>query len=260
MNLKTYSLFYYGIEVTEFNRWLDFEDDDGEWNVQLPLGGYTLTSLARQIRRSMNSSGTTFRYLVNVNRVERFITIKSVTNNNFKLNFLSGPNSNLGIWDLIGFPKLDFVGDFEYTSQTPIGKIYRPQFYLQNYLDYTMNRTPLNASVNISADGRFVEVIGYNKSRIFKFDIRYITNLNTGSSVIRYRPNAIEEAVDFMSYCTNGYPVEFMRDENDVNNYVEAILLRTATSNQGIGFEITSDYDANLPEFYKIEQLVFREV
>lgn len=260
MNLKTYSIFYYGIEVTEFNRFIDFDDSDGSWSVEVPLGGYTLTGIARAIRRAMNSSGTSVRYLVTVNRPERKITIKTVDNSNFSLNFLSGPNLNFGIWEVVGFNKQDYVGSNQYTSDISFGKVYRPQYLLQNYLDYELNRTPLNASVNISADGRTVEVVGYNKSRIFRFDLRYVTNQFTGSSFIRYNPNAVQEALDFLSYCANGYPIEFMRDENDVTDYIEAMLLSTPTSSSGIGFELLPDYDSGLPEFYKITNLVFREV
>lgn len=260
MNLKTYSLFYYGIEITELNRYIDFSDGDGTWSAKLNLGGYTLTQLSREIRRAMNSSGTTKRYLVTVDRLNRFYTIKTQDLSNFSLLFSSGSNSALSSYDIIGFDKVDYTGSNQYSSLNPVGKTYHPQFLLQNYLDYRLNKTPINASVNISASGKYVEIIGYNSSRIFRFDLRYITNEFTGDSVIRYRPNGVNETIDFLNYCTNGNPIEFMPDENDVNEYIEAMLFSTSTSGDGVGFELLPDYDANLPEFYKITSLTFREI
>lgn len=261
MMLKTYSMFYYGIEVTEFNRFLDFQDADGNWTGKLELGGYTLTQLAREVRRAMNASGTSKRYLVTVDRVTRKIKIKSQDLSNFSLRFGTGPNASLSCASLIGFPASNTASLNEHQSSFSIGKVYRPQFYLQNYLAPTMNKTPINASVNTSASGKFVEVIGYNENRVFRFDLRFITNEPQASdSLIRNNPDAIKEALDFLDYVTNANPIEFMPDEMEPLTFYQGILISTATSSEGVGYELEPDFDGNIDGFYKISKLTFREL
>lgn len=261
MMLKTYSTFYYGIEVTEFNRFLDFQDADGNWTARLELGGFTLTQLAKEIRRAMNASGTSKRYLVTVNRSSRKIKIKSQDLSNFSLRFGTGPNSSLSCAELIGFPSSDTPSANEHNSIFPVGKVYKPQFFLQNYLSPQMNKTPINASVNVSASGKFIEVIGYNENRVFRFDIRFITNEpQSNDSLIRSNPTAIEEALDFLDFVTNGNPIEFMPNESDPYSFYQGILVSTSSSSEGVGYEIEPDFDGNIDGFYKVSKLTFREL
>ncbi|MEJ5328460.1 MAG: hypothetical protein WHU54_09485, partial [Candidatus Bathyarchaeia archaeon] len=231
MMLKTYSAFYYGIEVTEFNRFLDFQDADGNWTAKLDLGGYTLTQVAKEVRRAMNASGTSKRYLVSVDRVTRKIKIKSQDLSNFSLRFGTGPNASLSCASLLGFPASNTASLNEHESTDSIGKVYKPQFFLQNYLPPEMNKTPIGASVNTSASGRFVEVIGYNENRVFRFDIRFITNEPQASgSLIKNNQNAIEDTLDFLDYVTNGNAIEFMPNESDPYSFYQGILISTSSN------------------------------
>lgn len=259
--LKTYSMFYYGIEVTEFNRFLDFQDADGNWTAKLELGGFTLTQLAKEVRRAMNASGTSKRYLVTVDRLNRKIKIKSQDLTNFSLRFGTGPNASLSCALLLGFPASNTASLNEHESATAIGKVYFPQFYLQNYLSPTMNKTPIAASVNTSASGKFVEVIGYNENRLFRFDLRFITNEPQGpDSPIIENLRGVEDALDFLDYITSANPIEFMPDKSDVTAFYQGLLISTATSSEGVGFELEPEFDGNADGFYKVSKLTFREL
>ena len=85
--IDTYSKFYYGLEVTASNKWIDFDEGAGEINVSLDPGFYTLEQIAQAVEDKMNDSGADV-YTVSVNRDTRKITISST--GTFSLSIVPG--------------------------------------------------------------------------------------------------------------------------------------------------------------------------
>jgi hypothetical protein len=252
-NLKTYSKFYYGIEIVDGQNVIDFYDGVSNKSAIINVGGYSLQGLATEVATQMNKVTQNNGFTVIVNRNNRYFTIKTVDNTNFSLLFLTGTNNILSPYAVLGFPKLDFTGSFQYTSTASIGKVYSPQFLLQNYVDADLTSSPVEAVVNRSTSGNKYEVVRFGTNKIYRFELAYTTNVELiQANYIRNNPTGIEDLVDFMEFCTRKFPLEFMKDEADSSQYDTVVLESTPQSQDGVSYEISPDYGQNLPEFYTL--------
>jgi hypothetical protein len=258
MNLTSYSKFYYGIYVGEQN-YLDFHDGTSLRSISIKSGGYSLTGLGIEIAKAMNAASTLTFYCT-FDRSSRLLSING--SGIFSLLFASGPNSALSLKDVIGFQGVDYSGAALYSGLNAVGKEYKPQFYLQNYVDADFNKTPISAVVNRSTSGRVFEVVKFGSDNIFRFEIKYTTNLKIeGGSPIKQNLTGVEDLKDFMEYSSEKWPLEFMKDEEDPDDFSQVILESTPSNQDGVGYEISPDYSAQLPEFYTLGgELVFRRI
>ena len=55
MALKTKSSFFYGFQITENNRYLDFSEGLTIYSVSIPVGSYTFTSVLVSLVNAMNA-------------------------------------------------------------------------------------------------------------------------------------------------------------------------------------------------------------
>jgi hypothetical protein len=261
-NLKTYSKFYYGIEVIDGANYLDFFDGVSNKTAILSVGGYSLQGLANEVALQMNKVTQNLGFTVTVDRDNRFLEIRTVDSTNFSLLFLTGTNNLLSCYFILGFPKSDFTGDFEYISSSPVASVYSPQFLLGSYVDAETNSSPVEAVVNRSTSGNKYEVVRFGVNRLYRFEILYTTNLELEqANFIRNNPTGIEDLINFMEFCIKKFPIEFMKNEEDSNSFDTVVLETTPQSQDGVAYEVSPDYGRNLPEFYTLGgPLVFRRL
>lgn len=261
-NLKTYSKFIYGIEVTQGENYIDFFDGTSNKVAIIPVGGYSIGGLAREVARQMNKVTQNNGFDVTVDRDKLALTIFTLDNTNFSLLFSTGTNNFFSAHNILGFNKVNLTGSNSYTSTNKVGLEYKPQFYLQNYIDADLNSVPVEAVVNRSTSGNKFEVVKFGSNRLYKFEIVYTTDMNLGpGSVIRYNQNGVSDLKNFMEFCIKKYPLEFIKDESQSFNYDTVILESTPQSDQGVAYEISPDYSSELAEFFTLNgQLVFRRI
>lgn len=112
--------------INSSNNVLNFIDvNSTEFEVQIPIGNYTITELTNQITSSLNAAGSANTFSVSSNSKTNKITISSASN--FQLLFNGGTetynNSTRTIYKensigkLIGFSMTDLSGSNSYTSQ-----------------------------------------------------------------------------------------------------------------------------------------------
>ena len=260
--LTTFSKFYYNYLVNETNQWLDYNDGSGEKSVKIPSGAYTFFSLGIEIASQMTALSGTHTFSVIGDRLTRKYTITALTGGNFSLLFDTGTYRDLSISSLIGFDDVNLSGDDSYESLNSTGSVYYPQYVLQSYVDADFNKFPLKAVVNKSSSGNNYEVVKFGSNNLYRFEIKYTTDIDLdGNSFIKDNPNGLSDLNSFMSYCTNKYPIEFMKDEALSNNFDSIVLESTPQSSDGVSYEISPDYSQNIPDFYTLGgQLVFRRV
>lgn len=254
--INTFSKFYYGIEVTSDNKYLDFDEGSGELTATLDAGFYTLTELAEALEDALNEIGTDA-YTVTVNRSTRKFTI--ATDGLMDLLWDTGTNSASTIGELIGFDvSADDTNQTSITSDNAIGDSYSPQFKLQDYIDKDSSQVLRNATRNKSAAG-LVEVLNFGTDRFYKFNIKFATNIKQPPiGPILNNLTGVEDLQAFMQFIMQGAPIEFMPDTDDVNTYEKIILESTPTESSGMGFELQEQYAKGLTGYYETGILKFR--
>jgi hypothetical protein len=113
--------------------------------------------------------------------------------------------------------------------------------------------------VNKSASGR-VQVQNFGKEYFTKFNITMITDIEQGNSPIRTNKNAINEVLHFMEWLILKAPVEFMYDENNVEEFETLILESSNSGSEGTGFELRELYDRGMLGYYETGELKFRRI
>jgi len=255
MILKTFSAFYYGYRVTQDNAVMPINEGFGEIAVTLPTGSYTLTDFVNVLASTLNESGS-LTYQASVNRLTRRITISASAN--FSILWASSLNSDISIREIAGFNLLDLTGQSGYEGQMPSGKAYFPQFKLQDFIDFNMQKRSNSPTVRTSASGA-VEVVKYANNFFMNCTITLITNI-TGQGAIKNNPNGVQDALDFMNFATDKNALEFIYDENNPSEFVACILESTSESRDGVDFTLQPLYSRGLTGYYELKGLQFRRL
>lgn len=260
--LKTYSKFYYNFIIDDSNCYLDFNDGTGVRSAKIPFGSYTLYTLSIELTKQMTSVSPTHTFSVVTDRADRIYTISSIAGGNFDILFSTGPNAELSISNVIGFESIDYLSSNSYSGLYSSGDVYYPQFYLQSFIDADFNKYPISSVVNRSSSGSSYEVVTFGLNSLYKFEIKYTTDIDLEeNSYIKNNQNGVSELNKFMSYCVNKYEIEFMKDENDSDNFYIISLESTPQSQDGVSYELAPSYSEEIPEFYTLGgQLVFRRI
>jgi hypothetical protein len=257
MALETKCKFYYGVEIVTDNNSLDFDDGAGEVSVTIPVGVYSPQELALKLTTLLNNAGTQT-YTCSFNRSTRKLTISAASN--FSILISSGVHSATTLYDTLGFTGgIDLSGASSYLAPDTVGYEFIPQFYLLDYIPLEHNVRSVQASINETASGN-VEVIRYGTKRYMECTIELITNRKMISSDYwTYNPTGVEDALSFMGYATQKSRVEFMPDQDDVNNYFTLMLESTEADQTGIGFKLYEQLEYGTG-YYRTGKLVFREI
>jgi hypothetical protein len=253
--LNTHSKFYYGWRITTSNRYVDFNDGTGIKSITLKTGNYTSASLALELKKKMDAVSS-LDFSVTFDRSTRKFTIS--TTSNFSLLFFSGPYSGQSIASILGFLSLDKVSASSYVSDFVSGYEYATQFFLQSYKDTSTNRKAIDGLLNESANGD-VEVIKFGNKRLMEAEFLFITNIvQPTANIIRSNPQGVESFIQFIEWCTEKAPIEFMKDENKTSEFQSFVLESTPTDSKGLDYDLIETYDMKLPYYYKIGPLKFR--
>lgn len=253
MALDTKSVFYYGYRVTAQpqNGFLNIDEGSGEVTFQVPVGTYTLSTLVESLRNTLLTQGT-LDYSVTVDRSTRKVTISATTN--FDLLTNTGTNAGSSLWSLLGFDTTaDLTGSNTYTSQSASGLAYYPQFFLQSYVDSESFQAKQDASKNIAADGKTVEVINFGIAKFIEMDIKFITSRLdiADGQLIDKNDNGYEDAVAFFKDITNINEFEFMPDKSDAGTFFRCILENTPGFEDGTGYRLRELFNQNLRDVYE---------
>lgn len=256
--ISTYSKFYYGIEITSDNKYLDFDEGAGEINAYINVGFHSLDDLRNEIETALNTFGINS-YTVTCNRDTRKFTITS--DSAMDMLWDTGLNSASSVGTTIGFNVgSDDLAATSFVSDNAIGSVYSPQFKLQDYIssdDYRMLR---NATKNKSAIG-LVEVINFGTEKYFEFSIKFATNIYQPSSGPIINDSAgVQNLRAFMQYIIKGAQIEFMPDKNDEDTYYKLLLDTTSSEGSGMGYKLQEQYGRGLVGYFETGILKFREL
>jgi len=256
--IKTRSQFYYGLEITIYNQYIDFQEGSGPvLQAKLALGQYSHSELIIELAKKMNEIGDGL-YVWDFNRTEMLMSVSCDIN--FKLLCGTGSHSTSGIWEMLGFDLTDKTGSNAYTGTQKSGSNYRPTFYLQNYVSTEQNISPVESSLNKTGSGRR-ELVIFGLEKLMECEIYYITNFyQPEGGPIEYDSNAFSNCKSFMDYIIKGGHFEFMENRANPNIYETLQLKSTSDSQDGISYRIEEMVDKGLQGYYRLNKLVFRKI
>lgn len=259
MTIKTKSSFFFGHEITINFFTIPFNEGAGDLSASLNVGTYSLTDFVIEAERAMNDAGTQT-YTVSVDRTTRLITISA--GSAFDLLFATGSTSGTSIFALLGFAQSDFVSLTTYTGTLGSGSEYKPQFILQNFVDFDNREDSVESSVNESASG-LVEVVSFGKKNVMSTNIIFITDLqqaNCLGSVIEDNSIGVSDARDFMEFIVGKGNIEFIPDRDAPSTFTKCLLETTPESREGTSFELKELLGRGLAEYFETGELAFRKV
>lgn len=254
--INTFSKFYYGIQVTSNNKWFDLDEGAGELNAEIPVGEYTLTTIAEALEDALNDVGSDT-YTVTVNRSTRKITISS--DGTFEVLISTGTNAGSGIYSLIGIDDVVDIGSAATcVSDSAIGSEYIPQYKLQDYISEADMRKLRNATRNKSASGA-VEVQSFGTDRMFQFSIKFATDIPQPSGgPITNNSSGVDDLRAFMQNAITQAPIEFMPDKDTVSTYYKVLLESTPADSNGLGYTLQEQFGRGLVGYFETGLLTFR--
>lgn len=257
MALSTHSVFYYGIQITADNRYINFKEGAGPEKLAiLPIGTYSHTKLIEIAAAALNTVSA-LTWSVVIDRVTRLATLTA--SSSASLLWLTGTSADKGAHTLLGFAQTDINNQTTFTGTIAVGKEYKPQYLLQDYKDKTQKQKLINATVNKSASKNVVSVQHFGVEQFYVFNIKYITNRDVRGSdaFLRNNQSAVEEAKDFLQWITQKYIVEFMPNENARTTFDRMYLDTAAQDNDGVGYELIEYTNLDLPDVFETGILTF---
>ena len=260
MTVKTRSAFNYGHVIDSSNYQLNFNEGGPELTAELNVSSYSLGGFATKIERSLNAAGGQT-YTVTVDRTvtnNRKLTISA--SSNFSLLISSGSNSSTSAFSLAGYTGADLGPGLSFTSDTPSGSEFRPQFLLQEFVDFEDDQSAVNSTVNEASSG-VVETVSYGLAKRMTYNIVNQTELTQGdNNYIENNPTGVSDLRDFMVAITKKSTIEFIPDRNNPSVVTECYLERTPESGNGTAFRLKEQYNRTLADYFDTGALVFRKV
>jgi len=258
----TRSSFYYGYDITAepFNGRMEIDEGSGSITVDIPVGSYTFTTLAAAIQNALNTQAT-LEYTVTIDRTARFFTIAATAN----FDLLTNTAATIGQapWDLLGFDtSSDLTGANTYTSISPSGKEYTPQFLLQSFVgDDDFQRLNL-VSKNVASDGVTVETVAFGLAKFIQIDIKFITNRRDVADCvnIEHNPTGVEDARDFLQNITRIKEFEFNFDRQNPGTFRRCIVESMPDFQDGTGYRLRELFNQDLTDIYETGVITLRVI
>jgi hypothetical protein len=260
MALGTHSVFFYGYQITDDNRYICFKEGAGAEKLAiLPIGTFSLSKLLEVVASALNTAST-LSWSVSLNRSTRVFTIN--VDSTASILWLTGASADKGAHTLLGFAQADQNNLLSFVGSVGSGKAYTPQYKLQDYKDKTEKQKLINATINKSASKNVVSVQHFGVESFYVFNIKYITNRDVSGSdaFLRTNSKAVEEAKDFLQWITQKYLIEFMPDENDLDTFDKIYLDSSAQDNDGVGYELIEYTNIDIPNVFETGLLTFTVV
>lgn len=255
--INTFSKFLFDFTVTESNRYLDFIEGAGaEQTAELTLGDFTLEDFMQNIEDALNETGALV-YTVTANRTTRIITV-TVTTSTVNLLASTGTNAADGPWTLMGFALSDSGAVTSKAGTTAVGTVYTPQYKLQDYVDQKDYRELRNETVSVSSSG-LVEVQSFGTDRFFEFSIKFATDIyQPASGPITNNSSGVDDLREFMQYCIQKKPLEFIPDSATLTTFYKVVLESTPGNSKGTGYKLDEQFSRGLVGYFETGVLKFR--
>lgn len=253
--IETRSSFFYLDPVDSTNFYLDFDEGGGELTAEVSVGSFTHSEIGDAIAAALNGVGL-LTYVVTFNRTTRKFTISA--DGPFSLLIGTGTHVGANVFPLLGFTGSDVGPSTSFTADTQAGTEYRPQFYLQDWVDQSDNQRAISPSVSKTASGE-VEVVKFGTEKFFEFSIMLATNIDQGSrNFIETDATGVESLRAFLQFATQKNNFEFMPDRDTKANFYKVLLESTEASKDGTGYKMNELYDKGLPNYFDSGKLVLR--
>jgi hypothetical protein len=258
MSLKTRSVFYYGLEITSDNLYLDFKEGAGsELSAELEVGSYTHSEIAAVIKTALEDAGA-LTYTVTLNRTTRIITIAA--SGAFTILGATGTHTGSSCLSLLGYAASDTSSAVSHVASSACGTAYTPQFILQDHVATDHSQRLAYANVNKSASGR-VQVQRFGTEQFLQCSIKFITDIpQTSAGPITSNPTGVADAQAFMEWCIAKQPLEYMANSSAPDTYERVLLESTPQDQSGTAFELREAYDRGLPGYFETGVLRFRKL
>lgn len=257
MSITTYSKFYYGIEITEDNCKMDFDEGGGELTATLDYGTYTPEEIADQVALQLNAAGA-LTYTCTFNRTTRILTITPSAS--MEMLFNSGSNAVDSAYSTLGFSTVADDTDTVFVAASACCSVYSPQFVLQSYVPYENFIEQQSATVNETVTGR-QELITFGDTYMTRFNINFITDIAqpSGGPIVN-NASGVSDALAFLRYINKKNKIEFMPDKDVASSYINLVLDANVASKTGTTMRLKELYDKGLSGYYETELLTFRKV
>ena len=253
--IDTMSKFYYGYDITNSNKYIDFNEGASDLVAIIDIGSYTLEGLCDAIETALNDAGA-LTYTCTVNRSTRIITIGA--SGTFDLLASTGDNAASGPYSVIGFAASDSMNVTSVAGSSAAGSVYSPQFKLQDYIDQKDFRKLRDATVNKSASG-LVTVQNFGTDRFFEFSIKFATNIYQPSGgPITNDSDGVESLETFMQFVINKKPFEFMPDSSTVSTYYKVVLESTSDDSNGTGYKLQEQHIRGIKGYFETGTIKLR--
>lgn len=230
MALTDKSLFLYGFQVTTSNQYIPFRNVNlgAEIDAVIPVGFYTLSTLATAIVLAMNTADPSNSYTCTVDRtfssnLQNRVTI--ATSGAFlSLLFNSGTTSASCIAPLIGFTTAsDQTGSTSYQSSSTSGTALETSWYGFNYQRPEANLQTIGA-VSLSASG-VKETVYWSVQQFISVEFRY-----EGQAFV------ISSWLNLMEWMIKGQPFEFTPEVKTPSTFYSVTLEKSSKDGKGLGF------------------------
>ncbi len=250
MALKDKSLFLYGFQVTISNQYIPFKNASlgAEIDAVIPVGNYTLATLATAIALAMNTADPANTYTCTVNRtlaanLQNAVTI--ATSGSFlSLLFNTGAFAASSIASTIGFSTAsDQTGATTYTSSSTSGTAFSSSWYGYNYQRPDGNLRTIGA-VNISATG-VKEVVYWSVQQFLQVEFQQ-----------EAQAYVLANWFPFMQWVVKGLPFDFTPEIVNASTFYSVTLEKSAGDSKGLGFLMKEM--KGQPFFYETGALEFR--
>ncbi len=258
MTINTKSSFIFDFVIDSESTYLNFDEGSIELTAQLEPDSYSMQGMANEVARALNNTGA-LTYTCTVDRTTRVFTISA----DGVFNLLCNTGSNVGLsgWEIFGFSTAaDRTGLTTYDGDNPGGKIFTPQFLLQDYISFNDWQGFASSSVNESASG-VTEVYSLGSRQFAQFNITLQNNGLGGvaGQILEYDANGVGNLRDFMQFAITKGPIEMMEDRDLVSVYDTMILESTSKSKNGTEFQLKELYNRNLTGWFESGKLKFRK-
>ena len=253
--INTFSSFYYGHVIDENNQFLGFKEGAGaEIKATLRLGDYSLTGFAIEATRAMNEVGA-LTYNYSVDRKTRIITISA--SGSFTLLAATSAFVSASCWSLLGF-NADTLSLASHSGAFASGSSWSPQMKAQSHVPFENQFSSVDGAVKKSTNGT-VEAVSYGKEYIMDCEFMFITDIvQSNDCLLKSDSNGVQNAIDFMTYATQKFDLEFNPDADQPDVFYKCILERTPESQDGLGFKLKEMYGRGLPGYFETGILKFR--
>jgi len=258
VTIETKSSFIFDFIVGADSTFLNFNEGGPELTTEVNVGSYSMTDMASEVARALNAIGS-LDYTVTVDRNSRVFTISGT--GAFDLLCNSGSNVGLSAWTIFGFDTgADRNGGTSYLGDNSAGKLFKPQFHLQDYISFDNWQGFASSNVNESASG-VTEIYSLGSRFFSEFNIKYQNNGLAGSkgSSIDFDSIGVDNLREFMQFAITKGPIEFIENRETPAGFETMILESSPGSSNGTEFKLKELLGQNLAGYFETGKLKFRK-